>query len=404
MSTETFGSALRRLRGNLSTRDVARLANVGKSYISALENDDQRLPSHQIIASLDSALKANGELLAFTEKERGARQTEALDLGERTTEDVSDVLRRIHKMNKAVAPEVIRQLRGNLQRIVSRYERFDHSDLVPALLDQRSWLDELIGECNHPRERQQLFEIASGTSGLLGYIAVGRGKFPLARAYCAEAFQLGDFAQDSNLQAWARGLQSFCEYYAQDYDEALRLAMDGLGHAKFGPQSVRLTVNCMARAMGKLGDVEGVHRAVGEAYELMSRNDVPPGLPSSITFECYSAAQTASNAATAYVSLEIPEKVQKYVDLALPDINSSDSPWSRSLVMIDSAVSMIISKEADMERASALVLDALSISANRPIISIQQRAMEFIRDASQRWGEVRQVAEIRQAVSTREIR
>jgi hypothetical protein len=65
-----------------------------------------------------------------------------------------------------------------------------------------------------------------------GYLAVGRSsKFQLARAYCAEAFTLGDFAQEPNLRAWARGLQSFCEYYAQDYGAALRFAEDGLVHA-----------------------------------------------------------------------------------------------------------------------------------------------------------------------------
>lgn len=386
---ESFGSTLRRLRGDLSTRELARRANVGKSYVSALEKEGQRVPSRQIVAALDSALNADGELLAFLEDESPGKRNE----------DVTDVLRRIHRMNKRVDPEIIRQLHANFEDVMSRYEYLDHSELISILVDQRSWIDELLDECNHPRERQQLFQVAGGTSGLLGYIAVGRGKFRLARAYCAEAFQLGDFANNANLQAWARGMQSFCEYYAQDYEEALRLAVDGLHYAKSGPQSVRLTINCAARAMGKLGDIEGVHRAVGEAYELMSRNDVPAGLPSSVKFECYSAAQTASNAATAYASLGVPDKVQEYIEFALPDINRYGSPWSRSLVMIDSAVSMIPAKSSDMEHASALMLDALGISAHQPVISVQQRATEFVRQATERWGEMRHVTEVRQAIS-----
>ena len=93
------------------------------------------------------------------------------------------------------------------------------------------------------------------------YSLLYRNCSALARAYCAEAFTLADLAQ-----------------------------------------SVRLAVNGVARAIGKLGDIEGVHRAVDDAYGLMARNDVPPGLPSSISYQCYSAAQTASNAATAYVT------------------------------------------------------------------------------------------------------
>ena len=316
-------------------------------------------------------------------------------------EDAFGVLSRIQKLHRGtVHPEVIRELKDNARRVVTQYETQDHSVLVPVLLKQRALMEEILDECRHPSQQQELFRIAVATSGVLGYVAVGRGEFPLARAYCLEAFQLGDFAQDCNLEAWARGLQSFCEYYAGEYDDALGLAKDGLKYAKSAPQSVRLTINGVARAMGKLGDTEGVHRAVDEAYELMSRNDVPVGVPSSISFECYSAAQTASNAATAYVSLGIPEKVEHYVNLALPDISKSDSPWSRSLVMIDLAVSKIRAREPDLDHAADLVHDALTISTGRPIISVQQRTADFVAEVISRWGNVPQVCAIQDAEST----
>jgi transcriptional regulator with XRE-family HTH domain len=401
MNIDTFGEALRRLRGDMSIRETAHLAKVGKSYISDLENG-RRTPSLAIATALDRALGARGELLALipSPPDHKLLRPQAPHI----VEDVTDVLSRIDRLNRGIDPELIRLLKDNLSDIVLRYEQLDHSDLIPTLLRQRTWIDALLDECGHPRERQQLFKIASGVSGILGYIAVGRGKFPLARAYCAEAFQLGDFAQDPNLQAWARGLQSFCEYYAREYDEALGLATNGLIYANSGPQSVRLTINCIARALGKLGDAEGVHRAIDGAYDLMSRNEAPNGLPSSISFECYSATQIASNAATAYVSLGMPEKVQQYVKIALPDINKSESSWSRSLVMIDYAISLVPSKEADLEHVSGLVIDALNISADRPIISIQQRTMEFVRQATQRWGAADRFSDIRRAIPVRDVR
>jgi len=322
----------------------------------------------------------------------------------RPAEDVIDVLSRIQRLNRTVDPTIVGHLQGNLRHMLAEYEGLDHASLNPVLVKQRAWIDSLLEECSHPQQRQQLFRIAAATAGLLGYVAVGRGAFPLARAYCLEAFQLGDFAEDSNLQAWARGLQSFCEYYARDYREALRLANDGLSYARGGPQSVRLTINGAARAMGKLEDADGVRRAVDEAYELMSHNDVPNGVPSSVALECYSAAQTASNAATAYVSLGMPDDVQRYVNLALPDITSSDSPWSRSLVMIDLASSHVRSKDPDLDRATELAVEALSISGHRPIISVQQRTSELMRHASDRWGDIRQVNAIREAASTMEAR
>jgi hypothetical protein len=152
--------------------------------------------------------------------------------------------------------------------------------------------------------------------------------------------------------------------------------------------------------MGKLGDDQGVHRAVDEAHELLSRNSAPGGVPSSIALGCYSTAQTASNAATAYVSLGIPDKVQYYAGLALPEISKSDSPWSRSLVQIDIAFSLVRAREADLEHATKLVLDALTISAGRPIISVQQRTSEFVHAVIGRWGSVPEVSTVLDAVST----
>jgi hypothetical protein len=224
----------------------------------------------------------------------------------------------------------------------------------------------------------------------------------LARAYFEEAFALGGLAGDSNLQAWSRGLQSFCAYYAEDYSTALDLAVDGLRYARSGPQSVRLSVNGAARAMGKLNDAEGVHRLVGEAYEFLSSNDVPNGLPSSIGLGCYSEAQVAGNAATAYLSLGEPAKVRHYVGLAAPDNANGGSPWSRALVAIDLATAIAQSKDADLDHASKLILDAIGATKDRPIIAVRQRATEFATYAVQRWGQMPQVTAIHDALSSME--
>jgi transcriptional regulator with XRE-family HTH domain len=420
IESESFGAELARLmdRRGIGVRELARRTDYTAGYISNLRTG-AKAPSPMVARILDSALEAGGRLIeierhvASDQVPQPLRRPQASRVPDKSedefgigrSEDVLDVLSRIQELHRGtIHPEIIRQLQDYMRHTVARYEKLDHSSLVPALLKQRAWIDSLLDECSHPRQQQQLFEIAGAASGVLGYVAVGRGDFPLARAYCLEAFQLGDFAGDANLQAWARGLQSFCEYYAGRYDDALNLASDGLKYAQSGPQSVRLTINGTARAMGKLGDAEGVHRAVAEAYDLMSRNDAPSGVPSSITFGCYSAAQTASNAATAYVSLGMAEEVQHYVELALPDISKSESPWSRSLVMIDLALSVIRSKEPDLDRAAELILDALSISAGRPIISVEQRTWEFIRDATGRWGDTPQVGALRDAAATLKAR
>ncbi|WP_170223059.1 helix-turn-helix domain-containing protein [Nonomuraea turkmeniaca] len=63
MSEETFGQLLRRLRGRLPLREVARRARAGKSYIDDLERD-RKWPSRAVVVALDRALEADGALIA----------------------------------------------------------------------------------------------------------------------------------------------------------------------------------------------------------------------------------------------------------------------------------------------------------------------------------------------------
>jgi hypothetical protein len=114
-----------------------------------------------------------------------------------------------------------------------------HEILVPALVRHRTWLDSLLDDCTDLRQRRELFRIASGTSGLLGYVAVGHGSFPVARAYLMEAIDLADLAGDQDLRAWIRGTQSLVEYYAGNYGDALAYAEDRLAASPEVPPSDR---------------------------------------------------------------------------------------------------------------------------------------------------------------------
>lgn len=442
-----------RLEAGLSQRVLATRIGYSRQYVSMAEWEDANLPSYELISAIDAALGANGSLAELRARAKGdkqrpreqsvsgarnssivpsigrrgeqqdiqepaisehtfpeadtpitgnapPKQVSSLPLrGEEVPADVIDILGRIHKLSRSISPEIVRHLQINTQGMIERYETLDHSVAIPTLTKQRSWIDFLLDECSNPQQRRQLYNIAGKTSGLLGYMTVGRGNFPLARAYCLEAFELGNLAENSETRAWARGLQSFCEYYSGRYSEALDYARDGLTHAQSGPQSVRLLINGAARALGKLGNIEGVHRAVQESYDLISRHEVSAGLPSSITLECYSPAQVAGNAATAYLSLAMKSKVEQYAHLALPEMTKAASPWSSSLVLIDLACSHALSEKGDMDYAVSLILDALDIPSEKSIVSLRQRAGEFVRCATDRWGDLPQLYEVRDALA-----
>ncbi|MGW6427477.1 hypothetical protein ACWF82_32800 [Nocardia sp. NPDC055053] len=315
--------------------------------------------------------------------------------GQEASLELLSVLARADKLSRSVDPEVIARLRSSTQGLIDNFERLTPASLLPALTKQRAWLETLIDECSDLRQRRELYEISSHTSGLLGYITVGCGNFSLAGAYSHESFELGRYAEDTNLASWARGMQSFCEYYAGRFDKALAYAEDGFALASNQPQSVRLAINGIARSRGKLGDATGVHRAVEDAHQALSRYGSPSGSPSSITLDSYSLAQVTGNAATAYLSLGMPDKVEEYGRVALAEMSEADSRWGRSLILIDLARANVLAENADLDAATNIMLDALDPAMGVPMLQVHRRGLEFVRDATARWGSTRELRTLR---------
>ncbi|TMR90585.1 helix-turn-helix transcriptional regulator [Nonomuraea basaltis] len=286
---------------------------------------------------------------------------------------------------------------------VKEYETTGPAILAPRVLRQRQLVTKLLDGRTLPRQRDRLFSQAAKLSGMLGYMAVNMGKFGLADAYCAEAFQLGALIGDQDIQAWARGTESFCAYYMGDYRKAADIAIDGQRYARGGPHAVRLASNGEARALGKLGDDRGVNDAVRRAYELSAKYDTPAGVSPCISFGMYSQARTASNAVTAYVSLRQPDRVQEYADDVMPVFEASESCWSQSLLRLDIAAALLAANQPEPEQAARLTVEALTISAERPITSVLTRSRELLVAANQ-WAslpEIREVAETLRAAERR---
>ncbi|MEU8656109.1 hypothetical protein [Actinoplanes philippinensis] len=200
------------------------------------------------------------------------------------------------------------------------------------------------------------------------------------------------------MSAWVRGMQSFCEYYSGNYVGALEYATNGMRYAGSGLQSVRLLSNGAARAMGKLGDTDGVHRAIEQALQSLDCQSQVPTTPSSIGLAGYNLAQVAGNAATAYVAADEPLKVAEFVEIALSGTAQSDSPWGRSLILLDYASAVLNSKSGDPYQSMTIAQDALAISADRPISSVHLRALEFARKLRRIWGPLKGVDEFHEAI------
>ncbi|MEC3952867.1 hypothetical protein VMT65_07485 [Nocardia sp. CDC153] len=264
-----------------------------------------------------------------------------------------------------------------LEDIVDRYEVEGPQKLSPAVISLRRRIDELTRQKQHPKQLERLYRLAAQLSGMLSYMAVNRGRFPHARMYAKEALVVASLIDDFELQAWIKGTESFCAYYMGKYGMAVALAEEGLRYAPESPQAIRLLSNGLARALGKVGDLNGVHAAIDRANTLAETLAIPDGLTPALSFEPYSHARFAANAATAYLSAGDYQKTLEYGHQVESLVDESDSVWSRSLVRLDIATALVKSSSPDVEQAVFLGSEALTFSEERPIRSVWQRAHEF---------------------------
>ena len=114
---------------------------------------------------------------------------------------------------------------------------------------------------------------------------------------------------------------------------------------------------------------------------------------------CDRAAQVASNAAAAYVSLVMAYEAATYLDPAMPKLARSGTPWTRSLVLLDQGAVLVSSNSGDLERAGCLAIEAVGVPAGRAIVAMQQRTMEFFGRAMRQWGDTKNTRAVREALA-----
>ncbi|MET9119524.1 hypothetical protein ABZX38_35760 [Streptomyces longwoodensis] len=286
-------------------------------------------------------------------------------------------------------PALLVMVRESIDDIVNRYEVLGPQLLQGETRLLRRMLHTLLHGRQSAQQRRDLFSLASQASGLLGYMAVNAGRPEHAQAYCVEAESLADMAQDVTAKMWALGTRALGHYYTGDYAASDAAAAAGVALAPRDPQAIRLLINGRARALARLGDRNGANRAIGQALDLSDRQRVlPDGITACISFEPYSPARTLANAVTAHLSLGETQQVQQYADQLEDLIERSDSQWTRALVSLDVASSLLLQEDPDIEQGVALGRAALRAGGATPIRSVYQRATELLHQAYRWRGEV----------------
>jgi transcriptional regulator with XRE-family HTH domain len=377
MHHESFGEALRRLRGSRSVRDVAQLANCGKTHVSDLELGKRR-PTADIAAALDRALDADGELAALAQARPGASVldqvdslqrglTEALAAGPMTDSGLDDWVFTVARHGRA-----------------TRYR--PEGELLPELVSDFQDLRLLLNHRHPAPIRKSLTIAAARLAGLMALTLLKLGD-DRSRAWWRTGRAAAAAAEDRATLSWIYAQEAYELYYSGDLFGAVELAIRSQ-HLAGGLPCVgpALAAPLEARAHAVLGARDESAAALRVAETALERLPAAEQIGSAFG---YSESQLRFHSGNAWTHLGDTARASEEHARALELYPATDRT-DRALIRLDQA--MCLATDGDPAGAAAL--------ATQTVVGLpdQHRSSLIIyraRDVAAKVPEARAVTEVR---------
>ena len=378
-----------RERAGMSRTDLAKKVGYSRTYVSTCEKPGADLVSEAAVTRIDKALDAGGALVAVRARVavalRRRRSTflSVIDDNSSTRNAASPSDSLLDVLDVLGPADTLAAMTEVTDTVIGRYELEGPGRLFSETQALHRLCRDLGERVSGAAERAHLARVSARQAALLAYMSVNLGEHHRAERYAWGATMLATAVKDSALLAWIKGTQSFCAYYQHRYHDALNLARVGITLAGDDGQRIRLLVNGVARAAGRLGERDVVDRAVASAFEGLDAAS-PTKMTSCIDLAPYGQARVLANAATAYLSVGEPARALTLVEQLRVTVAESESDWSRALVGLDEATALVLHPDADLAHAAEVGSAALAVSAHNPIASIAGRATELVRHLSSR--------------------
>lgn len=267
--SETFGTALRRLRGDVSLRQLQKRTNYSAAYLSELERGVKK-PTMKVAQRCDDALHADGLLTALVHiatptyihdavetRDDGLGQVPIKELA-MTAEESAQFIRRA---GATANGELIEQLSDEVRALAVDFVKRPPYAMFRPIADLRREVLEILDGHVRPEYLSDLYLLAGQLTGLLAHASADLGQPAVADAHARTAWMCADLAGHNPLRAYVRWIQSNIAYWSGDYLRAAETAHRGQEHATSGSSRLRLASQ-EARSWAAYGDAEAVGRAL----------------------------------------------------------------------------------------------------------------------------------------------
>jgi transcriptional regulator with XRE-family HTH domain len=246
----------RRAAAGLSLADLARGAHLHRGYAGNVEHA-KRWPTETVARALDTALHADGALLAAWEAANRAphvrttngQPTELLELAARA--EASDV-----------SWTTLNLLDAGVEEMARAYTRRPPAELLHSVRTGARQVGRLLDGRATLAQRRRLLTAAGWLALLAATLHVDLGQRRAAGAARNVAGSLGRETEHDEIGAWTVEVDAWTALVDQDWPRAAELAATGEAVAPIGsPVAAQLAMQS-ARTAARLGDSQGMRAAL----------------------------------------------------------------------------------------------------------------------------------------------
>jgi tetratricopeptide (TPR) repeat protein len=369
-----------RLRQGLDHDRLSAITGIPPAELAAAEQPERPPPSAHDVRLIDYALGAGGRLIAMNtvaQRTSGRRRAGVgprgpLDvaLGPGTSRGDTPCLPDLPPRAGAAAEH----LDDIFTAFMRRYDSQTRAEIVTRA-DQIGQAVHLLIEQGNRACRRDLHRLA-------GRIAVVRADVAWESARPAgdlldAAHRHAQLARDRSLAATVKEAQATIAYFDGRPADALAAARAGQCQVSRGPVGARLVAQ-EARALAAVGQRAAALRALERGYTLTDRLDPAEFGPACLAFDTFHPAEMHYAAAGTLAALGLATLALRYGEEAITALDALGATSLQAMTRVRLASLLLASGRLSLDRACALVDEAVTLSSDRWWSSIDRDITAFL--------------------------
>jgi hypothetical protein len=203
------------------------MTGYSRQYVSQLEQPSKGIPARPLVAAVDAALGARGELIALRDQAAAARSR---PLGSRRDPELES-RRRVHDLlhNRRCDTD-LDHLDRTVGELIELADGLSPQEVSARVQDQQDFVDALLRTPMLPHQQFRLYMIAGHLAGLLAIALLDLGELAGANTCCLEAAVFTELTGHEGLRAWTLAVGRLV-------DEATRHAERATGRRRPGAET-----------------------------------------------------------------------------------------------------------------------------------------------------------------------